>query len=322
MLNAAVIGSGNMGKNHVRIYSGLKESNLIAICDPDEKVKRLAEEYGCRHYSDYRQMLDKETIDVVSVCVPTSLHYEVGKDVIEKGINVLIEKPITNNMEQAEELIRLAGEKGVKLTVGHIERFNPAVQKLKELVDQGKLGNITSIIARRVGLFPPQIKDANVIIDLAVHDIDVFNYLLGRKPVRVYVEKGNALINNREDYADIFLKYDDVNCFVQVNWITPVKIRVLNVTGTKGYAELNYVTQNLVFYKSNYEKNYNGFGDFVVKFGAPEKLEIGVEKEEPLKLELKSFLECIEKGKEPVLTGQEALDILRIALEATGDKNG
>jgi len=322
-LKTAVIGTGNMGKNHARIYSELETSDLVAICDVIEEGRKIAEEYGCKFYTDCNEMLKKEKPDIVSVCVPTKLHYDIAKLVINSGSNILIEKPITDNIENAEELLKLAEEKNVQLSVGHIERFNPAVQKLKELIDDGKIGKITSILARRVGLFPPQIKDANVVIDLAVHDVDIFNYMLGKKPERVSIERGTALITKRADYADIFLKYpDNINCFVQVNWITPVKIRKLSITGTKGYAELDYITQDLVFYKSNYKKDYNGFGDFVVNFGKPEKIAVEIEKGEPLKKELESFIEAVQNNKEPVVKGRQAVDVLKILMDAEDKETG
>jgi len=269
VLNVAVIGTGNMGKNHVRTYSEMENVNLVAIADISENGKLLAEKHGCKYYSSYKEMLDDEELDAVSVCVPTGLHYEVAKDVIGKGVNLLVEKPITRSVKEAEDIVSLAEAAGVKLAVGHIERFNPAVRRLRELIKAGKLGDVTSIVARRVGLMPPQIRDANVVIDLAVHDIDVCNFLLGKKPDNVLCESGKAIISKREDFADIFMKYGSTNVFIQVNWITPVRIRALHVTGTKGYAELNYITQELVLYESIYEKRYDDFGDFVVKFGEP-----------------------------------------------------
>lgn len=315
-MKVGVIGAGSMGKNHARIYSEMPGVDLAGIVDLDEHAgKEVARKCGCKHYKDHKEFLETERPDAVSVCVPTSLHYSVAKDVIERGVNLLIEKPITKNLKHAEEIVNLAKKAGVKLAVGHIERFNPAVQRLKELIDQGKLGDITSILARRVGLFPPRIKDANVIIDIAVHDIDVFNYLLGKDPVMISASAGKALVNDREDYADIFLKYNGTNGLIEVNWITPVKIRVLNVTGTKGYAELNYITQDLEMHESNYKKTFDKFGDFVVQFGEPKKKLIKVSKQEPLKLELENFIDSIKNDKEPLVNGVEGLNVLRIATD-------
>ena len=314
-MRVGVIGTGAMGKNHARIYSEMRGVSLVGIADPDLKAGRsLASSLGCKHYSDYRDMLRKGRPDAVSVCVPTALHFEVAKDVIAHGCSLLVEKPITKSVADAEELVSMARKAGVRLAVGHIERFNPAVQKLKSIIDRGSLGQITSILARRVGLFPPRIKDANVIIDIGVHDIDVFNYLLGKEPQSIFSCAGKALINDREDYADIFLKYNGTNGIIQVNWITPVKIRVLNVTGTKGYAELNYITQDLVIYESIYRKTYDRFGDFVVLFGEPKKRHIRINKQEPLKLELRDFIDAVRKGRDPLVTGEDGLRVLRTAV--------
>ena len=316
MINVAVIGAGNMGKNHVRTYSEMVGVKLVAIADISDSAKALAEKHGCELYANYIEMLEKEKIDAVSVCVQTSMHHGVAKEVISRGVSILVEKPITRNVRDAEEIVSMAKSKGVRLAVGHIERFNPAVRKLKEIIDDGKLGEITSMISRRVGPFPPQIKDANIVIDLAVHDIDVFNFLLGRKPEKVICEAGKAIITNREDYADIFMKYGSTNCFIEVNWITPVKIRQLNITGTKGYAELNYITQELTLYESNYDKQYSDFGDFVLKFGEPKSAAVEVQKGEPLRKELESFISCVRNKTEPEVSGSEGLAVLKIALGA------
>ncbi len=315
-MKVGVIGTGVMGRNHARIYAEMKGVDLVGVAELDQKAgKEVATAYGCNYYKGYEEFIKKEKPDAVSVCVPTSFHYDVSKYVIGRGVNLLVEKPITKNIKDAEDIVLLAKRAGVKLAVGHIERFNPAVQRLKRLIEGGTLGDVTSILARRVGLFPPRIKDTNVIVDIAVHDIDVFNYLLGKDPTSVFSCAGKALINDREDYAGIFLRYNGTNGIIEVNWITPVKIRVLNVTGTKGYAELNYITQDLILYESVYEKTYDEFGDFVVKFGEPIKKTIKVKKEEPLKLELKDFVEAVKKDREPLVTGGDGLKVLRIATD-------
>lgn len=320
MINVGVIGTGNMGKNHVRLYSKLDNCKLVAIADIDaHKARTLGERFNCKPYTDYKQMLDQEEIDAISVVVPTNLHKEVALYVISKGKHLLLEKPIADSVEGAKEIIERAKEKNIKLFIGHVERFNPVITKLAEMMKQGNLGKITSVVATRVGILPNQIKDANVVIDLAVHDIDIINFLVGKLPIKVHANGGKALIDSKEDYAEIFLKYGDVSGFIIVNWITPLKIRRLNITGTKGYAELNYLTQKLIIYESNYERHYDDFGEFIVKFGAPNKIEMGVETTEPLKAEIQSFLNCIEKDLEPECNGEVGLNALKIAFEAIKD---
>lgn len=314
MLNVAVIGVGNMGKHHARVYSEIDSAKLVAICDLDgKKAKDIAKRFGCKFYTDYNRMFAEEKIDAVSIAVPTIYHKKVSLDCIAQGKHVLVEKPISNNLEDARQMVKAAKKMNVRLAVGHIERFNPAVQKLREMIKNKDLGKITTIVARRVGVCPPQIKDANVIVDTAVHDIDVFSFLLEKEPTKVYALSGRAIIKQRDDYADIMLKYDGTNAFIQVNWITPVKLRKLAVTGTEGYAELNYITQELVIYKSSYRR-IDDFSD-VVKFGTPRQVRVSVRNEEPLKNELKSFIESVEKNREPLVSGSDGLKTLEIALK-------
>jgi UDP-N-acetylglucosamine 3-dehydrogenase len=321
-LKVGVIGLGNMGKHHVRNYANLPEASLEAVCDIHAPTaEEFAKQYKCKAFSDIDAMFDAVKLDAVSITAPTRFHYDIAKKVIARGVNLLVEKPICDSVEKADEVIALANAKGLALMVGHIERFNPAVLKLKELVDAGALGKITSIIAKRVGAFPAQIKDANVIIDLAVHDIDIFSYLLDRDPDQIHGSAGRALINGREDYAEMFLTYGDQNGFIQVNWITPIRIRNLSVTGTKGYAELNYMTQELVLYESNYSQDFDSFGDYIIKFGIPNKHEVSVEKQEPLAMELKHFLDCVKHKKTPLISGEVGRKALATALQVMTKMN-
>jgi len=317
-LNTAVIGVGNMGRHHARVYSQLDGVNLVAVADPDKKNGQdTASKYGCRYYDDYREMLTKEKIDAVSSAVPTSLHRTVALFCIRKGIPILIEKPIADSVEAARDIIRLSKKLHVPICIGHIERFNPAIQKLKELIDKDRFGRIISINSKRVGLFPPQIKDTDVIIDLAVHDIDICNFLIGRHCTTVSARAGKALNSKRFDYADIILGYNGIDVTIQVNWITPVKVRALSLTGTKGYAELNYLNQTLKIYKSNYEKTFDSYGDYIVKFGTPDAEELNLSGAEPLRLEIENFIDHVRTGNSNIVTARDGLNSLTIALRAS-----
>ncbi len=316
-MKTAVVGVGNIGKHHARVYSETKDSQLVAVADLNEVIgQEISKKHNCRFYKSHNELIEKEKPDAVSICVPTSLHRQVASDFIKAGVNVLVEKPIAITIEDAKEMESLAKKHNVKLMIGHVERFNPAVQKLKEIIKSGELGTITSLLARRVGLFPPQVRDTNVIADLAVHDIDVFNYLLDSHPTEIFSGKGKALTNNAEDYASIFLKYNGTNGLIEVNWITPVKIRVLNVTGTKGYAELNYITQEISLYNTTYEKGHEKFGEFVLKFSGSPKRDIHVEKKEPLRVEIEHFLDCVKNNKDPLTNGESAIRTLDVAIRA------
>lgn len=314
MINVAVIGVGNIGYHHARNYAKIPNACLVAIADIDEERGRaVAARFGGHFYRRYQEMLEREKIDAVSIALPTSLHYQAALDVITGGVPVLVEKPLAASVAEAEALVNASRERGVILTVGHVERFNAAVQELKRRIDARALGDITSVVAKRVGMLPPQVKDANVIVDQAVHDIDIIGYLLGKMPTEVYATAGRAVLSDRLDHAELFLKYEEIGCFIQVNWITPLKIRTLSVTGNEGYAELNYVTQKLDIYQSNLERHFDDFGEFVVRFGTPQAMTVPIMAQEPLRLELEAFLRAVE-GKSPVVvSGEDGVKALKIA---------
>lgn len=296
-LNCAVIGVGKMGINHVRVYAKTPDIDFTSVAELSDTLgQAVAKEFNVKLYKNYEDLLDTEKPDLVSICVPTSFHYVVAKTCIEKGVNILLEKPICTEVGEAEELLTIAKKNKVKMLVGHIERHNPAVKKVKEMIDQGKLGQITSIIARRVGGFPYQIRDANIMADLAIHDIDIINYLLDDLPKEVYVNRQRIHIEKREDSVEYFLKYKHASGYVQTNWITPVKIRKLNITGSEGYIEMDYITQKIEFYKSNFDKfkeDYKGFSDYVLRFSESDIIDVPVEKKEPLTEEIHYFINCV-----------------------------
>jgi len=316
ILRVGVIGLGNMGRHHIRHYRQIPNAKLVAICDPRTDLLQTYAEDACAGYTDLDEMLVKEQLDAVSIAAPSSLHFEIAQKVIEKDISVLIEKPITDDIEKADALIEQATQRGVTLMVGHIERFNPAILKLKELLDSGKLGQVISIIANRVGKFPGQIKDANVIIDLAVHDIDIINYLLGKQPDDIKVNASRNLIKCREDHAEIFLTYGKQSGFIQVNWVTPISKRSLTLTATKGYVELDYMKQELTLYESKYDLVADEAGTEVIKFTDTEPQNIQLEKHDMLNFELTHFLDCVRNKKTPLVTGEYARNSLAIALKA------
>jgi UDP-N-acetylglucosamine 3-dehydrogenase len=315
-MRVAVIGTGQMGRNHVRAYASIKDVDLVAISDLNIKIgKKVAKEFKTKFYQDYKEMLEKEKIDAVSVCVPTKFHYAVAKYTINKKINTLLEKPITMNVKDGNDLLQRAKKAKVKLLVGHIERFNPAVIKVKEMIEAKALGDVIAVMSRRVGGFPPQIDDANIAVDLSIHDIDIVNYLLNDKPRKIYVNKQKNHINKREDSVEFFLKYKKASAFLQANWITPVKIRKLNITGKEGYLEMDFVSQEITFYKSNYHKflkRFKTFSDYVLEFSKPKRIKVSVVKKEPLKEEILYFLNCIQNNVK--INSQFAVDALGIAL--------
>ena len=314
-LKYAVIGLGNMGKNHVRTVRTLPDVDLVAVADPNANHHHGE---SVKWYPDYRDMIQREAIDALSICTPTNTHHAIATACIDRGVDILIEKPIAPSVEQAESIIKLAQNSEQIVMIGHIERYNPAVIRLKNIIESGDLGDIVSIVARRVGTFPPQIRDANIAIDLAIHDIDIVNFLTGGTPENIKVTKRRNHIERREDSADFFLTYKTCCAYIQANWITPVKIRKLHVTGTEGYTELDYISQSLTIYKSNYEKYRSleaddmGYSDYILNYLDPDLTEIKIAKQEPLKNELKHFISAVRSRTKLQL--DFALKALRIAL--------
>lgn len=316
-LRVAVIGTGNMGKNHVRNYFMLPESDLVGIADVNPAAKTLADEYKTNFFTDYKVMLDEVRPDAVSVVVPTPFHLEVATEVMGRGIHCMLEKPIASTVEEADKLIDCAKKNKVVFTVGHIERFNPVIKKLKQLVDERAIGDITSVVCKRVGGFPAVEPKTDVIIDLAVHDIDIVSYLLDQKPKSITSHGSRTRHSKKVDSAEILMDYGRASGFVQANWLTPVKIRTIALTGSLGHLEANYITQELVYYKHNMkEVQKDGFTEFVLQVGEPEKRVIKVDFEEPLAAELKAFMAKAMGRTASIVNPVDARDALKVALEA------
>lgn len=295
MIRVGVVGVGAMGQHHARIYSQL--GCLVGVSDADAATaKGIGEKYAVPYYTNYRELLGK--VDAVSIVVPTTLHRQVATDFLSHGVHCLVEKPIASSLAEAKEMIRVAEESHVKLMVGHIERFNPAITALKKVIDAGTLGQLLIISTRRVGPSVPRIRDVGVIIDSATHDIDVARYLTGKEPVDVF-SKAGSLRHPKEDHAVIVMDFGDVTACIEVNWFTPQKVRTLVATGSDGIAYLDYIEQQLTV--------HNSHGPQVIK----------VEKAEPLLLELKHFLKCIDEDKQPLVDGYEGMKTLEIALKAS-----
>ncbi len=315
-MKACVIGVGNMGRHHIRIYSENNRVDLVGICDRDQKLGAYySDKYETRYYENYVEMIKQEKPDILSLATPTSTHNQIGKEVLNHGIHLLVEKPISDTINNAMDLINTAEKKNLVLLVGHLERYNQGVRKLKNLIDDNHFGRITSMQFQRVGIIPPQIKDTNVVIDLAIHDIDLSNYIIGSPPDTVTAHLNNTLLKNRFDSCDILMSYNNTSSYLQANWITPVKIRNISVTGEKGYAKLNLITQKIEIYESIIEAQIDDYGDYIVKFQEPK---FSVEKSngsEPLALEIENFINTVEKKEKLIVKAEDAVTALSIAID-------
>jgi len=310
MIKVAVIGVGSMGQNHARVFFNSDEAQLVAVADSFfNNAEKVAKKYNIKAYADYKEMIDKESLDAVSIVVPTSLHKEVALHALSRGKHVLLEKPIASDEKEAEEIIDCAEKNKVKLMIGHIERFNPAIIELKKRLQAGDLGEIYKIDVQRIGPFPVRITDVGVIIDLSVHDLDIIDYLIGVEPSRLYAETQQRLHPHQEDSVTAMIKYaNGVQAILNINYLSPTKVRELQIFGKKGMFKVNYLDQELYFYenKSFASEDWSSVTEGDIK-------KIILPKKEPLQVEIETFIDCISQNRESPVKGEQGLKVLKLA---------
>jgi len=321
-LKVAVVGAGSMGMNHLRVLRDFNEEQvqLAGVAETHEPtLKRAMGRFHVAGYPDYRQMIEEVHPDLVAVVVPTYLHFEVASYLLEQGINVLLEKPITNTIEEALTLIQLARVHGAKLAVGHVERFNPAIMEVKRQLVAGELGQVFHLHARRLGPFPPRIRDVGVTLDLATHDIDVMRYLADAEVAHVYAETQRRIHTRYEDLLLGVLRFsNDAIGVLDVSWLTPTKVRELSITGEKGMYLVNYLTQDLYFYENDYTPTtWDALRSLTgVSEGTMTRLK--VQKVEPLRLEYEDVITAIHKDILPTVSGEDGLAVLQVVNQIMG----
>ena len=296
-LGVAVIGTGFWGRNHARVFKELEETELLAVCDIDaERAKNVAKQFGAKPYTNVGKMLKRKDIEAVSVCTwSTSLAKEALK-ALNAGKHVLVEKPMAANTKQALKLLESAEKKDLHLTVGFLMRFIPGIQHIKKTVESKALGEIVCATAKRVSQWPERIGDVGVVKDLAIHDIDIMRYLFDEDPIAVYAKTGSMKHRKFEDYAQIMLTFHGgKSAFIESNWLTPYKTRILTVTGSKAIMKLDYITQELTIENEK------------------ETVQPRYPWQEPLKLELQHFARCVLGKEKPLITGMDGLKALKIA---------
>jgi predicted dehydrogenase len=303
-----------MGRHHVRVLQEMERVELVAVADAEPLTLAAAlRGRDVRGYLAFEQMLDNEQLDLVVVAVPTSSHKDVATRAMRAGAHVLVEKPIAATCAEAAELIGEAQRWGRWLAVGHIERFNPAIVALKERLAHGDLGRVFRLHARRLGPFPARIRDVGVVIDLATHDIDIARYLLGSEPTRIFAETARRIHTNYEDMLSALMRFAN-NTVVQldVNWLTPTKIRELSVTGERGMFFVNYLTQELSLFENS-----------VIEDGVPadpiaavlegKMVRYKIQPREPLRAELEDVVSAIADDRPPLVGPADAYRALEIA---------
>ncbi len=299
-LEVGVIGTGFWGKNHARVYKELESTDLVAVCDVNgDRAKAIANQFGAKAYTDSTRMLKNPEIEAVSVCTWSTILAKEALKALNAGKHVLVEKPMATNTKQAEKLLKTSKESGLNLTVGFLMRFIPGVQQIREAVAAKKIGNLVSASAKRVSQWPERIGDVGVVKDTAIHDIDVMRFIANEDPVAVYAKMGSMRHRQFEDYSQIMLTYESGrSAFIESNWLTPYKIRTLNVTGSDAIMRLDYITQELWIES------------------AKETLQPRIPFQEPLKAELQHFAECILEKRKPLVSGEDGYKALQIAMAA------
>ncbi len=315
-IRVGIVGAGSMGMNHLRVLRDFNEDQirLVGVAETYEpNLKRATSRFHVRGYTDYRQMIEETRPDLVAVVVPTQLHFEIASYVLDRGINVLLEKPMTSTIEEAVTLIEIAHSRGVKLAIGHVERFNPAVIEVKRRVVTGELGQVFHLHARRLGPFPPRIRDVGVTLDLATHDIDVMRYLADAEVEQVYSEIRRHIHTTHEDLLLGVVRFTNQAIGVlDVNWLTPTKVRELSITGEKGMYLINYLTQDVYFYENDYTtmtwdtlRSLTGVSE-----GTMTRLK--VQKAEPLRLEYEDVITAIRQDTLPTVSAEDGLAVLKV----------
>ena len=288
------IGTGGWGKNHARILSEL--GVLVAVCDSNlERSKEYGEKYSINYYESLDKLLDSEEFDGAFVVTPTSTHTEIAMKLLESKKHVFVEKPMTYKSEDGEKLAKLAEKNKVILTCGYIERFNPAVDVVKKIVNEKKFGELVMLEFHRENRMPLHIKDVGIIYDTSVHDIDTANWLFNDMPQVVFARAG-TIKHEHEDFASIMLGYKNNKvAIISSNWITPKKVRKFTAVCTEAIISSDFITQEIIIEKNEESENIQN------------------EKQEPLIREIQNFLDCINDKNEQRVKAQQAVNVTKIA---------
>lgn len=294
MLSVGVIGVGGWGKHHLRVLNDL--GALAGFCDTDPlRLKKISETYDIEGRATVDEFLRETNLDAVIVSTPTSTHYDMASKVINFGLPVLVEKPLTYNAIEGEKLIKLAAEQNVFLTVGYIERFNPAVRELKAMLDRGETGDPLLLEFHRENRRSDRVKDVGVVMDTAVHDIDTARWIFGNEPNVIFARTGKV-IGEHEDFATLNIGFKgERTAFISSNWVTPKRVRTLAAVCTKSIVEVDFISQEL-------------------RVSTDEGTRIpNIEPKEPLKVEVKTFIDSVSKGGRPAISGRDALNTTKVA---------
>jgi predicted dehydrogenase len=303
-LRAGVIGVGYLGRFHARIYNDMEGVDLVGVADTDrETADRVANEYDTRAFYDPMALLDE--VDVVSVVVPTSLHRQVAVPYLEKGIHMLLEKPVASTLEDARVIVETARKHGATLQIGHLERFNAGIMALADHVNEPRF-----IEAHRLGPFVERATDVDVVTDLMIHDIDIILSLVGDKLTSVSAT-GTPVLTDHVDIANARLEFaNGAVANVTASRVSNKKFRRIRVFGRNSYRAINFVDQQLeVAYPGDIPEGQN-YPEIVYETHS-------ITPSQPLDAELEHFIDVIRQGGEPLVTGEDGMEALRVAMQVT-----
>ncbi len=310
-MKIGVIGVGSMGQNHARVLSDL--DHLSAVMDSDEElVKSIGKKYDVPYFSDVDELL-KSGLDAVTIATPANTHYDIADKVMEKGLDLLVEKPLALNSSNANKIVQKALKEDILLAVGMIERHNPVITTAKTLLDEGDVGEVITLSSKRVSSFPSRVSDMGVIMDLAIHDLDVMRYLSESEIASVYTSGGPSNEGTGyEDHSNILIQFENgVDGLLEVNWLTPHKVRNLWITCSKEYIEIDYINQTMVMSSSQLlEYDVSNLFDIPLEHNIRK---YSVKRQEPLRREMRDFIESIKKGRDPLVDGEDGLKSLEVA---------
>ena len=304
-IKVGVVGVGHLGQHHARIYAGNPQCQLIGVADSDVKTaQKIARQYGTEPFTNYKDMFGK--VDALSIAVPTVHHHAIASECLKQGIHLLVEKPITSTVEQAHDLIELAREHKRVLQVGHIERFNMAVIRLKQVVNRPLF-----IEAHRLGPYDPRVKDVGVVLDLMIHDLDIILQIVN-SPVKSVEAAGAGIYGRHEDIANARVNFQN-GCVANLtaSRVTPHRQRKIRIFQRDAYVAVDYIEQEVEIFRRTRTQNPQPGTPAVSIIRTKEK----IEKQEPLKLELNHFVDCVLRGIEPIVRGEHGRDALELAVE-------
>ena len=309
MIKTAVVGVGNLGQHHARVYQELEDSRLMAVVDADEKrAREIARRHKCDWFTDPAELIG--LVDAVSIVVPTAMHFDLAKTFLEKGIHCLLEKPMTETLEQADALLKIAEESGALLQIGHIERFNPAIRAI-----QGLRTEPLFIEAHRMGPYNVRNTDTGVVLDLMIHDLDIVNDLVG-KPVEKVEAVGVPVLSPTEDIANVRLVFEG-GCVANVtaSRVTTKQERKIRIFTRDGYLSVDYLKREVKVYRLKEGADPTTAESLVGLSRMVEIETLPIKNEEQLKLELGAFVQSVVKGEHPEVSGRHGRNALALGLE-------